>query len=188
MSPTRAAEVRPVSMTQTSRRSRSGRQVRTTTVLRRAVARQSIERTSSPSTYSRSASNSVPWPRPRTASEPSSCRSRDNFSGRNRRDVNGGSTRTVHGGVSRSALRRQGRPVVGQAERTVGADRHPGRRPITAPGRRQHGLFPRLDFADRHGVTLDRIYVAKMMFGLLSLVERGSIAPGSTVVAVITGP
>ncbi len=44
------------------------------------------------------------------------------------------------------------------------------------------------DFAGRHGVTLDRIYVAKMMFGLLSLVERGSIGPGSTVVAVITGP
>jgi 1-aminocyclopropane-1-carboxylate deaminase len=46
----------------------------------------------------------------------------------------------------------------------------------------------RADFAGRHGVELDRIYVAKMMFGLLALVERGSIAANSTVVAVITGP
>ena len=45
------------------RRSRSGRQVRTTTSPPRAVARQSIERTSSPTTYSRSESNSVPCPR-----------------------------------------------------------------------------------------------------------------------------
>ena len=43
-----------------TRRSRSGRHVRTTTSERRAVARQSIERTSSPMTYSRSESNSVP--------------------------------------------------------------------------------------------------------------------------------
>ena len=65
--PTRPAEVRPVSSTITTRRSRSGRQVRTTTSARRAVARQSIERTSSPTTYSRSESNSVPWPRISTA-------------------------------------------------------------------------------------------------------------------------
>ena len=63
MPPTRPAEVRPVSSTITTRRSRSGRQVRTMTSPRRAVARQSIERTSSPTTYSRSESNSVPCPR-----------------------------------------------------------------------------------------------------------------------------
>jgi 1-aminocyclopropane-1-carboxylate deaminase len=44
------------------------------------------------------------------------------------------------------------------------------------------------DFSDRHGLTLDRIYLAKMMFGLVRLVERGSIAPDTTIVAVITGP
>jgi hypothetical protein len=49
-SPTRPAEVRLVSTTSRIVRSRSGRQVRTTTSWRRAVARQSIERTSSPST------------------------------------------------------------------------------------------------------------------------------------------
>ena len=46
--PTRPADVRPVSRTSTTRRSRSGRHVRTTTSARRAVARQSIDRTSSP--------------------------------------------------------------------------------------------------------------------------------------------
>ena len=59
-SPTRAAEVRPVSSTSSTRRSRSGRHVRTITSDARAVARQSMERTSSPITYSRSESNSVP--------------------------------------------------------------------------------------------------------------------------------
>ena len=65
-----------MSSTSTTRRSRSGCQVRTTTLRLRALARQSIERTSSPRTYSRSESNSVPWPRTRTAARPSSSRSR----------------------------------------------------------------------------------------------------------------
>ena len=72
--PTRPADVRPVSRTMTTRRSRSGRHVRTTTSARRAVARQSIDRTSSPTTYSRSESNSVPWPRISTGIMPSSSR------------------------------------------------------------------------------------------------------------------
>ena len=59
-SSTRPAEVRPVSRTSSTRRSRSGCQVRTTTDRVRALARQSTLRTSSPSTYSRSESNSVP--------------------------------------------------------------------------------------------------------------------------------
>ena len=58
-----------------TRRSRSGCQVRTTTDRLRALARQSTLRTSSPATYSRSESNSVPWPRTRTAARPSSSRS-----------------------------------------------------------------------------------------------------------------
>ncbi len=52
-SPTRAAAVRDVSSTSRTRRSRSGRQVRTTSFIgdcRRAEARQSMDRTSSPST------------------------------------------------------------------------------------------------------------------------------------------
>src|SRR5450756_871639 len=55
---------------------RGDRQVRTTTSDRRAVARQSIDRTSSPTTYSRSESNSVPAPLTCTAARPSSSRSR----------------------------------------------------------------------------------------------------------------
>jgi 1-aminocyclopropane-1-carboxylate deaminase/D-cysteine desulfhydrase-like pyridoxal-dependent ACC family enzyme len=43
------------------------------------------------------------------------------------------------------------------------------------------------DFHARHGVSLDRVYVAKMLFGMLTLTERGAIAAGSTVVAVVTG-
>ncbi|MFE6778120.1 1-aminocyclopropane-1-carboxylate deaminase/D-cysteine desulfhydrase [Streptomyces sp. NPDC057702] len=44
------------------------------------------------------------------------------------------------------------------------------------------------DFADRHGLALDRIYVAKLLYGLTSLVEAGAFARGSTVTAVVTGP
>jgi hypothetical protein len=63
----------------------------------RADARQSMERTSSPTTYSRSESNSVPGPRIMAADRPSSGRSRSSLAGRWRREVNGGSTRTRHG-------------------------------------------------------------------------------------------
>jgi hypothetical protein len=94
-----------VSSTHTTRRSRSGRQLRTTTSDRRALARQSIERTSSPMTYSRSASNSVPWPRPRVTTAPSSTRSRDIFSGSSRRDSKRGYTRSANGGVRATAVR-----------------------------------------------------------------------------------
>jgi 1-aminocyclopropane-1-carboxylate deaminase len=43
------------------------------------------------------------------------------------------------------------------------------------------------DWTRRHGGTLDRIYVGKMMYGLVTLTEAGSFPPGTTVVAVITG-
>ncbi|NJP90066.1 pyridoxal-phosphate dependent enzyme [Nonomuraea sp. FMUSA5-5] len=45
---------------------------------------------------------------------------------------------------------------------------------------------PALDaFAARHGV--ERIYVAKMLHGILDLADRGAFAPGTRVVAVVTG-
>ncbi|WP_175648395.1 MULTISPECIES: 1-aminocyclopropane-1-carboxylate deaminase/D-cysteine desulfhydrase [Protofrankia] len=44
------------------------------------------------------------------------------------------------------------------------------------------------DFAERHSIALEPVYVAKMMYGLLELTRRGTITPGSTVLAVITGP
>ena len=43
------------------------------------------------------------------------------------------------------------------------------------------------DFSVRHGLTLDWVYVAKMMYGIYACAERGTFAPGTTVVAVITG-
>lgn len=42
-------------------------------------------------------------------------------------------------------------------------------------------------FGQRHGLRLDRIYVAKMMFGIVELARRGAFAPGTRIVAVITG-
>lgn len=44
------------------------------------------------------------------------------------------------------------------------------------------------DFYERHGIALDWVYVAKMMYGIYSLVRAGAFEPGSRVVAVITGP
>ena len=43
------------------------------------------------------------------------------------------------------------------------------------------------DFAARHGLSLDPIYVAKMMFGIFDLAARGAFAPGTRIVAVVTG-
>lgn len=43
------------------------------------------------------------------------------------------------------------------------------------------------DFAARHCLALDWVYVAKMMFGIYSLARQGAFSPGSRVIAVITG-
>ncbi|MEJ3742220.1 pyridoxal-phosphate dependent enzyme [Actinomycetes bacterium KLBMP 9797] len=43
------------------------------------------------------------------------------------------------------------------------------------------------DFRERHGVALDWVYVAKMMYGVFALVRDGRFTPGSVVVAVVTG-
>src|SRR6201986_1939682 len=42
-------------------------------------------------------------------------------------------------------------------------------------------------FQARHGLALDWVYVAKMLYGLYAHVGRGTFAPGTTVGAVITG-
>ena len=44
------------------------------------------------------------------------------------------------------------------------------------------------DFTRRHGLQLDRIYTAKMMYGLFALAEQGRFPASCRVVAVITGP
>jgi 1-aminocyclopropane-1-carboxylate deaminase len=41
------------------------------------------------------------------------------------------------------------------------------------------------DFGARHGITLDRVYEAKMMYGLLTLITRGAFPPATTIVAVL---
>ncbi|MER5780842.1 pyridoxal-phosphate dependent enzyme [Streptomyces mobaraensis] len=43
------------------------------------------------------------------------------------------------------------------------------------------------DFAARHGLPTERLYVAKALYGLTTLAEEGAFAPGTTVAAVITG-
>ena len=43
------------------------------------------------------------------------------------------------------------------------------------------------DFQRRHGLTLDWIYVAKMMYGIFTLAEQGFFPAGTRVVALITG-
>ncbi|MEV3989196.1 pyridoxal-phosphate dependent enzyme [Streptomyces sp. NPDC049837] len=43
------------------------------------------------------------------------------------------------------------------------------------------------DFEARHGLAIERIYVAKMLYGLLTLAEEGAFPPGTTLAAVITG-
>lgn len=43
------------------------------------------------------------------------------------------------------------------------------------------------EFEYRHGIRLNWIYEAKMMFGLYALVERGAFPAGATVVAVLAG-
>ncbi|PJN42546.1 1-aminocyclopropane-1-carboxylate deaminase [Streptomyces sp. CB02959] len=42
-------------------------------------------------------------------------------------------------------------------------------------------------FEERHGLPVERVYVAKLLFALTTLAERGAFPPGSTVAAVITG-
>ncbi|WP_322758960.1 1-aminocyclopropane-1-carboxylate deaminase/D-cysteine desulfhydrase [Frankia sp. Cr2] len=44
------------------------------------------------------------------------------------------------------------------------------------------------DFADRHEIRLETVYVAKMMYGIFALVRSGAIPPRTTVLALITGP
>ncbi|MER6999607.1 pyridoxal-phosphate dependent enzyme [Streptomyces sp. NPDC000410] len=43
------------------------------------------------------------------------------------------------------------------------------------------------DFEARHGLPVERLYVAKMLYGLVALAEEGAFAPGTAVAAVITG-
>src|SRR5690242_17093479 len=43
------------------------------------------------------------------------------------------------------------------------------------------------DFEQRHGLPVERLYVAKMLYGLVTLAEEGAFPPGTTVAAVITG-
>ncbi|MFJ7070013.1 1-aminocyclopropane-1-carboxylate deaminase/D-cysteine desulfhydrase [Streptomyces sp. NPDC101115] len=39
----------------------------------------------------------------------------------------------------------------------------------------------------RHGLAIERLYVAKMLYGLVTLAEEGAFAPGTRIAAVVTG-
>ncbi|WP_333755218.1 1-aminocyclopropane-1-carboxylate deaminase/D-cysteine desulfhydrase [Streptomyces sp. IBSBF 3352] len=43
------------------------------------------------------------------------------------------------------------------------------------------------DFEDRHGLPVERLYVAKMLYAVVALAEEGAFARGTTVAAVVTG-
>ncbi|MFI6037017.1 1-aminocyclopropane-1-carboxylate deaminase/D-cysteine desulfhydrase [Streptomyces sp. NPDC051315] len=43
------------------------------------------------------------------------------------------------------------------------------------------------DFEQRHGLPVERLYVAKLLYGLVTLAEEGAFAPGTAVAAVVTG-
>ncbi|WP_405648410.1 1-aminocyclopropane-1-carboxylate deaminase/D-cysteine desulfhydrase [Streptomyces sp. NBC_00019] len=43
------------------------------------------------------------------------------------------------------------------------------------------------DFEGRHGVGVERLYVAKLLYGLVTLGEEGAFATGTRLVAVVTG-
>ncbi|MEU3526087.1 pyridoxal-phosphate dependent enzyme [Streptomyces sp. NPDC038707] len=43
------------------------------------------------------------------------------------------------------------------------------------------------DFEQRHGLPVERLYVAKLLYGLVALAEEGAFARGSAVAAVVTG-
>ncbi|MFE1246751.1 1-aminocyclopropane-1-carboxylate deaminase/D-cysteine desulfhydrase [Streptomyces sp. NPDC058735] len=43
------------------------------------------------------------------------------------------------------------------------------------------------DFEDRHGLPVERLYVAKLLYGLVALTGEGAFPRGTTVAAVITG-
>jgi 1-aminocyclopropane-1-carboxylate deaminase len=43
------------------------------------------------------------------------------------------------------------------------------------------------DFEQRHGLPVEHLYVAKLMYGLVTLTEEGAFARGTTIAAVVTG-
>lgn len=43
------------------------------------------------------------------------------------------------------------------------------------------------DFEERHGLAVERLYVAKLLYGLVVLAEEGAYARGTTIAAVVTG-
>ncbi|QSB04042.1 1-aminocyclopropane-1-carboxylate deaminase/D-cysteine desulfhydrase [Natronoglycomyces albus] len=42
-------------------------------------------------------------------------------------------------------------------------------------------------FAEEHGIILEWVYVAKMLYGIRSMTKAGAFSPGTTIIALITG-
>ena len=82
---------------------------------------------------------------------------------------------------------------LGPAQRAIGYAAIKGHRPHPdiEPGFHFGGYAKRTpaldafidDFRDRHGITLDRVYEAKMMYGIVA--HAGRFPPGTTLIAVI---
>jgi 1-aminocyclopropane-1-carboxylate deaminase len=54
--------------------------------------------------------------------------------------------------------------------------------------KRQHPLDQFItDFRESHGIALNWVYTAKMMYGIYALAQQHAFPPGSVIVAVITG-
>jgi len=43
------------------------------------------------------------------------------------------------------------------------------------------------DFEDHHGLAVERLYVAKLLYGLVALAAEGAFPRGTTLAAVVTG-
>ncbi|GIH74333.1 1-aminocyclopropane-1-carboxylate deaminase [Planobispora longispora] len=87
----------------------------------------------------------------------------------------------LRGDVADLQIAAYGRP---SANWTIDCDFHAG-----GYARRDRELDAFIaDFAGRHGMLLDPIYTAKMMWGVFTLAQRGAFASGTTLIAVITGP
>jgi|SRR5690349_10457513 len=55
---------------------------------------------------------------------------------------------------------------------------------------RRNGELDRFisDFRERHGITLEWVYVAKMLYGVYDMVGRDAFPANTAIVAVVTGP
>ncbi|MEU0849625.1 pyridoxal-phosphate dependent enzyme [Streptomyces flaveolus] len=91
----------------------------------------------------------------------------------------------LKGGFLADEVRRLQRQAFGGPRGTWSLDDrlHCGGYARTTPGLESFAA----DFERRHGLPVERVYVAKMLYGLLALTEEGAFPRGTTLAAVVTG-